>query len=234
MNRRILFFFGLFTTVALLAVLWILIYKPFKTEKLEYLPVRFEDFSIPAKSHGIWPFGARGQDSSSHNEGHGGWDFELKKGSKVYAVSDLLIDEIHDGDHQFGSEALRVIEATTRLQGKLFHITYHSVINIENDVTEGAIIKAGSPLAEAAFPMDNNCVSTHFGIFPPNDSIGSCPTDYFSENAKQELEKILKISIDVETGKPYPSACIGKISREIFLRNYPEKKKYLRGGEQFE
>ncbi len=202
--------------------------------KFEVFPVRLEDFLRPPKMYGLWPYGVRGNSADSHNEGHPGWDFELKKGSKVYAVADLLIQQIHSGDHQEGDQEIMVIEANAELNNEGFHITYHSVINIEPSVVEGAKIKAGEPLAEAGYPLSENSVMIHFGVFPPNDSIGSCPADYFSDSLKDTINQIVANSLDIKTGKPYESVCVGKIDKELYYKNYPENIKYLGGAEQFE
>ncbi len=39
-------------------------------EKLEFFPVKQEDFLVPPKAYGLWPYGVRGNDKFGHNEGH--------------------------------------------------------------------------------------------------------------------------------------------------------------------
>ena len=204
-------------------------------EKFEVFPARLEDFQTPPRMYGLWPYGIKGNDSMSHNEGHPGWDLELKKGSKLYAIADLKISQIHGGDHQIeGGEEIKVIEAGTRLKSGNFNVVYHSVINIEKDVVEGAIIKEGAPLAEVGFPLSDESAMIHFGIFAPNDSVGVCPTPYFSEELQKTIKKIVANSVDKKPGKPYSSACIGKINKDIYYQNFPDRVKYLRGGEVWE
>ena len=204
-------------------------------EKFEIFPARLEDFLVPPKMYGLWPYGVRGNDSGSHNEGHPGWDFELKKGSKLYAIADLKINQIHDGDKQTGDgQVVRVIEASARLKEGGFGVVYHSVINIEKNVIEGAIVKEGSILAEVGYPISNKSAMIHFGIFAPKDSVGICPTGYFSEEVQKIIEQIVANSVDDKTGKPYSSACVGKIDKEIYYKNFPDRIKYLRGGEIWE
>lgn len=204
-------------------------------DKFEVFPARLEDFQVPPKAYGLWPYGVKGTDSNSHNEGHPGWDLELKKGSKLYAISDLRINQIHDGDHQTGDgQTIKVIEASARLKEGYFGVVYHSVISIEKDVVEGAIIKEGSILAEVGFPLSDESAMIHFGIFAPNDRVGTCPTKYFSGEVQETISKIVANSIDDKTGKPYPSACVGKISREIYYQNFPDRVKDLGGGEEWE
>lgn len=201
---------------------------------LEYFPVRFEDFVQPPKMYGLWPYGIKGKDKNDHNEGHPGWDFELAKGSKVYAVSDLNINQIHEGDKSTENLTPQVIESTAKVNNQNIHITYHSVVNLDPSVKEGAIIKAGQPLAEAGYPLSNNSAMLHFGVFPPNDSVGSCPTEFFSSQAKAVLDRIVSNSLDVSTGKPFQSACIGKINKDLYYQNYPDRIKELGGSERWE
>lgn len=204
-------------------------------DKFEVFPARLEDFQIPPRAYGLWPYGVKGNDSNSHNEGHPGWDLELKKGSKLYAISDLRINQIHDGDHQTGdSQILRVIEASARLKEGDFGIVYHSVINIEKNVVEGTIVKQGSVLAEVGFPLSDESAMIHFGIFAPNDRIGVCPTRYFSDELQETINKVVANSIDDKTGKPYLAACVGKISKELYYKNFPDRVKDLGGGEEWE
>lgn len=199
-----------------------------------HFPVRIEDFESPPKMYGLWPYGIKGSDGASHNEGHPGWDFELKKGSKVYAISDIHIAQIHDGDTKSGNQVLKVIEAYAILQNQRFHIVYHSVTNLEEGVFEGATISAGLPLAEAGLPLSDTTRMIHFGVFKPRDSVGSCPTPYFSETLQPVIAEMVSRSIDVKTGKSYESACVGKIDRKLYLSNYPEREQYLEGAEEFE
>lgn len=203
-------------------------------EKFETFPARLEDFQVPPKAYGLWPYGIKGGDSNSHNEGHPGWDLELKKGSKLYAISDLKISQIHDGDHQTnGGPTLQVIEAGTMLKEGHFDVVYHSVINIEKDVVEGAIIKEGSPLAEVGFPLSDESAMIHFGIFAPKDRVGSCPTRHFSDELQETINKIVANSKS-ESSEPYASACVGKISKDLYYQNFPARVKYLEGGEEWE
>lgn len=204
-------------------------------DKFEVFPAKLEDFQVPPKAYGLWPYGVKGNDSNSHNEGHPGWDFELKKGSKLYAISDLRINQIHDGDHQTGGgQVIKVIEASARLKEGDIGIVYHSVINIEKNIVEGATIKAGSVLAEVGFPLSDESAMIHFGIFVPNDRVGVCPTRYFSDELQETINKVVENSIDDKIGKPYPSACVGKISKEIYYKNFPDQVKDLGGGEEWE
>lgn len=205
------------------------------TEKFEVFPAKLEDFQVPPKMYGLWPYGIKGNDSNSHNEGHPGWDLELTKGSKVYAIGDLMIGQIHDGDKitPEGSKLL-VIEAQARLKDGDYHIVYHSVKNLEKEVVEGANIKAGSPLAEVGYPLSEESAMIHFGIFAPNDSIGSCPTRYFADELLETINKITANSFDSNTGKPYSSACVGKINKVLYYKNFPDRVKYLRGNEEWE
>lgn len=204
-------------------------------EKFEVFPARLEDFKSPPKAYGLWPYGVKGNDDKSHNEGHPGWDLELKKGSKLYAISDLRINQIHDGDHQTGDgQVVKVIEASARLKEGGFGVVYHSVVNIEKNVVEGAIVKEGSVLAEVGYPLSDTSAMIHFGIFAPNDSIGVCPTEYFSEDVQKIIDKVVTNSVDHKTGKPYPSACVGKIDKDTYYKNFPDRLKYLRGGEVWE
>lgn len=205
-----------------------------QNKTFDVFPARFEDAYVPPKMYGLWPFGVKGNTSSSHNEGHPGWDLELKAGAKVYAIGDLRIVQIHEGDHQAGSEPVQVIEASARLNGEDYHIVYHSVTNLQPGVEEGATIKAGEPLADAGYPLSEDSRMIHFGIFPPGDSIGSCPTPFFSAAAQEVLNKFVANSINMTTGKPYESACVGKINREVYLQNYPDREQYFGGNEQFE
>lgn len=202
--------------------------------KFEYFPARFEDFVNPPKMYGLWPYGVKGSNSSSHNEGHPGWDFELKKGSKLYAIADLDISQIHDGDHQDASGKVKVIETSAVLGGKNYHIVYHSVINIAKNIKAGMRVKAGEPIAEVGYPLSGNSYMIHFGIFPPNDSVGACPSDYFSDELQDVIKKIVSISYDQNTGKPFKSACVGRISKKLYYENYPESVKHLGGAEQWE
>ncbi len=202
--------------------------------KFEVFPVRFEDFLNPPEMYGLWPYGVKGSDSASHNEGHPGWDFELKKGSKVYAVADLEIKQIHSGDHQEGDQEIMVLETNAKLNNQNIHVTYHSVVNLEPGVVEGAKIKTGEPLAEAGYPLSENSVMIHFGVFPPGDSVGSCPADFFADSLEDTINQIVASSFDMKTGKPYDSACVGKIDKELYFENYPEREKDLGGAEQFE
>ncbi|RJO60256.1 M23 family metallopeptidase [candidate division WS5 bacterium] len=209
--------------------------QPINTKaKFEVFPARLEDFVVPPKMYGLWPYGIKGKDKGSHNEGHPGWDLELKKGSKLYAISDLRISQIHDGDHQDGSVKVKVIEAGAVLDGKNYHITYHSVINIPDYVKEGATVKAGEVIAEVGFPLSETSAMIHFGIFPPNDSVGACPSGYFSDELQLLIKKMVALSRDMETGKPYESACMGKINKEIYYSNYPDQVQHLGGAEQWE
>lgn len=204
-------------------------------DKFEIFPSKLDDFQTPPKAYGLWPYGIKGNDDKSHNEGHPGWDLELKKGSKLYAISDIRINQIHDGDHQTGDgQILRVIEASARLNEGMFGIVYHSVINIEKDVVEGATIKEGSVLAEVGFPLSDTSAMIHFGIFAPNDSVGVCPTNYFSAEVQKIIENVVENSLDIQVGKPYTSACVGKINKEIYYKNFPDRIQYLRGGEVWE
>jgi len=198
------------------------------------LPVKFEDFIDPPKMYGLWPYGVRGRSKEDHNEGHPGWDFELKKGSKVYAIADLQISQIHDGDIASEGSIVKVIEAYAKLADGRYHIVYHSVKNLEAGVQEGAVIKEGEPLAEAGLSLSPNSVMIHFGVFKPFDSVGSCPTPFFSTEAQTILNKILAMSIDVSTKKPFSSACLGKISKSLYESNYPERIKDFGGSEEFE
>ena len=197
-------------------------------------PVKFEDFIDPPKMYGLWPYGFKGKSKEDHNEGHPGWDFELKKGSKVYAIADLEIVQIHDGDAESEGSVVKVIEAYAKLADGRYHIVYHSVKNLEPGVQEGAIIKEGQPLAEAGFSLSPNSVMIHFGIFKPFDSVGSCPTPFFSTEAQVTLNKVMAMSIDTSTKRPFTSACVGKISRSLYESNYPERIKDFGGSEEFE
>lgn len=203
-------------------------------ETFDVFPVRFDEFVVPAKMYGLWPYGLKGKDKNDHNEGHPGWDFELKKGSKVYAIGDMSIAQIHDGDGGSDAEQVKVIEAYSKLKSGKYHIVYHSVINLEPNVVEGATIKAGEPLAEAGRSLSADSVMIHFGIFQPRDSVGSCPTPYFSSSAQAVLNQILAISLDTSTNKPFTSACVGKINKALYEANYPERIKDFGGAEQFE
>jgi hypothetical protein len=210
--------------------------QDFSSEKIkfEYFPARFEDFAQPPAMYGLWAYGVKGKTSSDHNEGHPGWDFELKKGSKVYAIADLFIDQIHEGDHSAAGITPEVIEATATLQDGRYHIVYHSVINLESEVKEGATIKAGKPLAEVGLSLSQNSAMIHFGIFPPRDSVGACPSPYFADTLQKTIADIVAISVNQDTKKAFESACIGKINRELYLKNYPEREKDLGGAEQWE
>lgn len=201
---------------------------------LEFFPVKIDDFVRPAKMYGLWPYGVKGNNSSSHNEGHPGWDFELKKGSKVYAVSDLTVFQIHDGDHATSEVLPKVIEAYANLADGKYHIVYHSVVNIDSKVVEGAKISKGEVLAEVGFPLSDNSAMIHFGVFPPHDSVGACPSPYFSPELQTTIQQTVDLSIDNSTSKPFSSACIGKINKEIYIQNYPDHVQYLGGGEQWE
>lgn len=202
--------------------------------KFTAFPVKVEDFVTPPEMYGLWPFGAKGNTSDSHNEGHPGWDFELKKGSKVYAISDLRIAQIHSSGHASIPNPPQVIEAYTKINNQDFHITYHSVANLEEYVKEEAIVKAGQVLAEAGYPLSEDTVMIHFGVFPPNDSVGSCPTPYFADSLQQTISQIVAKSINQETGEPYESACVGKINRNLYEKNFPDRLKYFGGEEQWE
>jgi hypothetical protein len=92
---------------------------------------------------------------------------------------------------------------------------------------------AGKPLAEAGFSLSDDSTMIHFGVFQPKDSVGSCPIPYFSEDLQTIITEVAARSIDVKTGKPFESACVGKIDKEIYLRNYPDRVKYLEGNEEF-
>jgi hypothetical protein len=197
--------------------------------------VKIEDFQKPPKMYGLWPYGAKGSNSNSHNEGHPGWDFELKKGSKLYAIADLRIAQIHDGAHITESgETLKVIEAYAKLKDQDIHIVYHSVKNLEKNVVEQAIIKEGAVLAEVGYPLSNEAAMIHFGIFGPKDSVGSCPSNFFANSLKPTIDEMVANSIDIKTGKPYTSACVGKINKELYYQNYPDSVEFLQGGEQWE
>lgn len=200
--------------------------------KFEYFPARLEDFADPPRVYGIWPYGIKGNDKYSHNEGHPGWDLELKKGSKLYAIADLNIGQIHAGDKQAEGVLVQVIEAGAILNGKPYHVVYHSVKNIEPYVKEGAIVKAGSALAEVGYPLSETSTMIHFGIFAPNDRVGVCPTGYFSDALQPLIQKIVARSINIHTGQPYESACVGKINKIIYLQNFPDRE--LGGGEVWE
>lgn len=202
--------------------------------KFTTFPVRIEDFEKPPKMYGLWPYGVKGNNSSSHNEGHPGWDFELKKGSKLYAVADLRIAQIHDGDHSVSGETPKVIEAYAKLNNQDIHVVYHSVKNLESYVVEEAIIKEGSVLAEAGYPLSDDSAMIHFGIFGPKDSVGSCPTDFFADSLMPIIDEMVANSVDKRSGKPYPSACMGKINKDLYYKNYPDSVKYLMGGEHWE
>lgn len=202
--------------------------------KFTTFPVRIEDFEKPPKMYGLWPYGVKGNNSNSHNEGHLGWDFELKKGSKLYAIADLRIAQIHDGDNPADGKPLKVIEAYAKLNNQDIHIVYHSVNNLEDYVVEEAIIREGSVLAEVGYPLSDESAMIHFGIFGPKDSVGSCPSDFFTDSLKSTIDKIVANSIDMKTGKPYASACVGKINKDLYYQNYPDSVKYLQGGEQWE
>lgn len=210
------------------------IWKPMKSgpEKFRFFPVRAEDLAVPPKIYGLWPYGIKGEDKNSHNEGHPGWDFELKKSAKLYAVDDLKIDQIHPGDHQIAGQNIQVIEASSMLGNHRYHIVYHSVINLL--VGEGQEVKMGEPLAEVGYPLSENSAMIHFGIFPPGDSVGSCPSQFFADSLQPLINQMVAKSLDTKTGKPYPSACVGKISREIYEKNYPDRLKHLGGAEQWE
>ncbi len=205
-----------------------------KKTKFETFPIKKADLNLPAQMYGLWPYGVKGSDGASHNEGHPGWDFELKKGSKVYAIADLEISQIHEGDHQAEGQTVQVIEASAKLNNQRYHIVYHSVINLEPNVKERALIKAGQPLAEVGFPLSENSAMIHFGIFPPNDSVGACPSLYFSEELQSTIEQITQLSFNMETGKPYESACVGKINRKLYEENFPDRIQYYGGAEQWE
>lgn len=200
----------------------------------EVFPVRFEDFVQPAKMYGLWPYGVRGKSSQDHNEGHPGWDFELKKGSPIYAIADLEIMQIHDGDQVSGDVIPKVIEASANLSDGKHHIVYHSVINIRPEVVEGAEVKAGTVLADVGYPLSSDSAMIHFGIFGVRDSVGSCPTDFFSPNLQSTIQQIVSISKDQNTGQSFTSACVGKISKEIYEKNYPDRVQYLEGSEPWE
>jgi len=200
----------------------------------EVFPVRFEDFVRPAKMYGLWPYGVRGNNNQSHNEGHPGWDFELKKGSPIYAITDLEIMQIHDGDQSSGGVVPKVIEASANLADGRHHIVYHSVTNIRPEVVERAKIKAGTILADVGYPLSSDSAMIHFGIFGVRDSVGSCPTDFFSPDLLPIIQQIISISKDQNTGKPFASACVGRISRQIYEQNFPDRVQYLEGGEPWE
>ena len=101
-------------------------------------------------------------------------------------------------------------------------------------VVAGAIIKEGSVLAEMGFPLSDSSAMIHFGIFPPNDRVGACPTEYFSEKIQLIIDQVVANSVDTNTGKPYPSACVGKVNKELYYKNFPDRVRDLQGGEQWE
>lgn len=204
-------------------------------EKFSVFPIKLEDLARPPVLYGLWPYGIKGDDNNSHNEGHPGWDFELKNGAKLYAIADLTINQIHDGDHQIkNSPPLQVIEANAKLKSGNYNIVYHSVKNLEKNVIVGSKIKAGAILAEAGYPTSDHSVMIHFGIFPPYDSVGACPSNYFSEEHKEIIANLVNNSLNLKTGQPYTSACLGKINKELYLKNFPERVKWLGGAEQWE
>jgi len=236
-------------TLAIIGILFVVIKKQHSSKehpmsnsdsnisktKFTTFPVKLEDFESPPKMYGLWPYGVKGNNSSSHNEGHPGWDFELKKGSKLYAIADLRIAQLHDGDHQTESgEMLKVIEAYARLQDQDIHVVYHSVKDLEPNIIEGAVVKEGSVLAEVGYPLSDESAMIHFGIFGPKDSVGSCPSDFFAESLKPTIDKMVANSVDIKTGKSYTGACVGRINKEFYYQNYPDSVKYLQGGEQWE
>jgi hypothetical protein len=63
------------------------------------LPVDPADLDFSGETYGIWPYGVRGNTTTSHPEGHPGIDFSWNHTGEVYAVAAGFISEVKTNNH---------------------------------------------------------------------------------------------------------------------------------------
>ncbi len=145
------------------------------------LPINLDD-KITSE-WGLWPFCVHG---GEHPEGHGGIDFELKPGAKVYATADGVVEEIFSpSDDPSGHGAYSLF-----IQHGLGVSGYSGLTNIQ--VKKGDKVKKGEYIADA-FKLGNEYF-LHFEVNNFIDQILVCPVQFFDETAQAELQKMLEES----------------------------------------
>jgi hypothetical protein len=156
---------------------------------------------------GLWPFCVHGGD---HPEGHGGIDFELKTGTKIYASAEGTADfvQIDAGYGEGGGIAITTDN---------FAIAYYGIDNIQ--AKQGDHVNKGQYIGDA-FKLSRGESFIHFEINSFVQQKLLCPTDYLDSDFNSSLSQMFSKAHYPEQAQepnlcncqnlPYKSNMLGK------------------------
>lgn len=162
--------------------------KPFEL----ILPVLKEN--VIFEHGGMWPFGVRG---GEHPLGHPGIDFEANEGTPVMASADGIVGFTGDsGHHDYKTISI-------------FHEnnfdTYYTGAMKDIKVKKGNRVSRGDVIAYYSKP-EAGWPSIHLGLQRKVPDEAVCPVEYFSSQAKKEIEELFAKAFYNEM-KEYPLLC---------------------------
>lgn len=155
------------------------------------LPI--EESDAVSEHIGLWPFGVQG---GEHPQGHPGFDFEAHVGTPIRAVGDGSVGFVGPSGHHQGM-TISIGHMTSRG----WVDTYYTGPITDIQVEKGDTVKQGDVIASCGssehLGMPSGLSTFHFGV----DKLVSadrreavCPADYFTEEAKREVEGLHRTS----------------------------------------
>lgn len=154
------------------------------------------DFILPieksdalSEQTGLWPFGVQG---GEHPQGHPGFDFEARVGTPIRAAGDGSVGFVGPSGHHQGM-TITMGHMTSRGWVDTSYTGSITKIQVKkgDEVKRGEVIAYYGSAENLGMPRD---LSTfHFGVdkLVSGDQRESvCPADYFTQEAKREIEEL--------------------------------------------
>ncbi len=157
------------------------------------MPFSMEDYS-PIK-WGLWPFCVHGGD---HPEGHGGIDFELKQGTKIYSSLNGTVAMTEDIAEASPDEG-----GGLAIQSEKIAVIYYGIVN--RQVQKGKNVTVGQYIGDAVkLPAGEHFIHFEVNNFPEEKL--ECPLNYLDENFRKSLNEMHKKSHYPEIARE-PNLC---------------------------
>lgn len=161
--------------------------------------------SALSEDKGLWPFGVRG---GEHPLGHPGFDFEARVGTPILAVTDGSVGHVGPSGHH-GGQTISIGHMTRLGWVDTYYTGSISQIRVKKGdrVRQGDVIATLDSAEQLGMPAG---LSTfHFGVGkhgPRLEIEEVCPTDYFTVQAQQALERLHRESKYAEQ-QAFPLLC---------------------------
>ncbi len=163
------------------------------------------------ESFGVNPFGFHIADHGS--DGHPGFDFEFKPGSKAYVPADGTVSTIMADSYD---PTTSTIQLEHQFEGKNYRTVYTNIKSVDPAIVKGAAVKQGQVLGTPGtvsryqggrtvqygmvhFQVDD--FSANYGLTNPS---AVSPEGYFTEGAKAKLKELWnKAAYEQEACEPF-------------------------------